>query len=150
MRAWSPHSTACFAASAPKRPSYATRAAPSSRRREARALTPRAGDTVVLTINNALQEICERALAGEVAAEGASGGDIVVIDPRDGSILAMASSRRDPRSIEATALTEPFEPGSTIKPFIAASLLARGRATPDDISRHAWRHVRDQRSHVDR
>jgi cell division protein FtsI (penicillin-binding protein 3) len=96
------------------------------------APTPKAGDTVVLTINNALQEICERALAGEVAAEGASGGDIVVIDPRDGSILAMASSRRDPRSIEATALTEPFEPGSTIKPFIAASLLARGKATPDE------------------
>ncbi|HSY80587.1 MAG TPA: penicillin-binding transpeptidase domain-containing protein [Gemmatimonadaceae bacterium] len=96
------------------------------------APTPKAGDTVVLTINNALQEICERALAGEVAAEGASGGDIVVIDPRDGSILAMASSRRDPRSIEATALTEPFEPGSTIKPFIAASLLTRGKATPDE------------------
>jgi cell division protein FtsI (penicillin-binding protein 3) len=67
-----------------------------------------------------------------VAAEGASGGDIVVVDPRDGSILAMASSRRDPRSIEATALTEPFEPGSTIKPFIAASLLARGKASPDE------------------
>jgi cell division protein FtsI (penicillin-binding protein 3) len=96
------------------------------------AATPKAGDTVVLTINNALQEICERALASEVAAEGASGGDIVVIDPRDGSILAMASSRRDPRSIEATALTEPFEPGSTIKPFIAASLLARGKASPDE------------------
>jgi len=96
------------------------------------AATPKAGDTVVLTINNALQEICERALAGEVAAEGASGGDIVVVDPRDGSILAMASSRRDPRSIEATALTEPFEPGSTIKPFIAASLLARGKAGPDE------------------
>ena len=96
------------------------------------APTPKAGDTVVLTINNALQEICERALAGEVAAEGASGGDIVVVDPRDGSILAMASSRRDPRSIEATALTEPFEPGSTIKPFIAASLLARGKASPDE------------------
>jgi cell division protein FtsI (penicillin-binding protein 3) len=94
---------------------------------------PQAGGTVVLTINNALQEICERALANEVAAEGASGGDIVVVDPHDGSVLAMASSRRDPRSIEATALTEPFEPGSTIKPFIAAGLLARGRATPGDI-----------------
>ena len=93
---------------------------------------PRAGDIVVLTINHALQEICERALANEVAAEGASGGDIVVVDPHDGSVLAMASSRRDPRSIEATALTEPFEPGSTIKPFIAASLLARGKATPDE------------------
>ncbi|HEU5175161.1 MAG TPA: penicillin-binding transpeptidase domain-containing protein, partial [Gemmatimonadaceae bacterium] len=32
----------------------------------------------------------------------------------------------------ATALTEPFEPGSTLKPFIAAALLAQGRAKPDD------------------
>jgi cell division protein FtsI (penicillin-binding protein 3) len=92
----------------------------------------RGGDTVVLTINHTLQEICQRALAGEIAAEGASGGDIVVVDPHDGSVLAMASSRRDPRSVEATALTEPFEPGSTIKPFIAAALLTRGRARPDD------------------
>jgi cell division protein FtsI (penicillin-binding protein 3) len=96
------------------------------------AVAAQAGETVVLTINHTLQEICERALASEIAAEGASGGDIVVVDPHDGSVLAMASSRKDPRSIEATALTEPFEPGSTVKPFIAAALLSRARATPDD------------------
>ncbi len=32
-----------------------------------------------------------------------------------------------------TAVTEPFEPGSTLKPFIAASLLERGRARPGDV-----------------
>jgi cell division protein FtsI (penicillin-binding protein 3) len=93
----------------------------------------RVGNTVVLTVNHTLQEICDGALADAVTRLGASGGDIVVVDPRDGSVLALASNRRDPRSIEATALTEPFEPGSTVKPFIAAALLSLGRATPGDI-----------------
>jgi cell division protein FtsI (penicillin-binding protein 3) len=100
----------------------------------AAAGTPsRAGNTVVLTLNHALQEICERALGDAVARLSASGGDIVVADPQDGSILAMASARRDPKSTALTALTEPFEPGSTVKPFIAAALLTLGRATPGDV-----------------
>jgi cell division protein FtsI (penicillin-binding protein 3) len=91
------------------------------------------GNTVVLTVNHALQEICDQALADAVTQLGASGGDIVVVDPHDGSVLAMASNRRDPKSIVATALTEPFEPGSTVKPFIAAALLSLGRARPGDV-----------------
>ena len=63
---------------------------------------------------------------------GAEGGDIVILDPHDGEILAMASRRLDPRETSATALTEPFEPGSTMKPFIAAGLLDRGRVTDRD------------------
>jgi cell division protein FtsI (penicillin-binding protein 3) len=97
------------------------------------ARATRAGNTVVLTVNHALQEICDEALADAVTRLGASGGDIVVVDPRDGSVLALASNRRDPRSMVATALTEPFEPGSTVKPFIAASLLSLGRARPGDV-----------------
>jgi cell division protein FtsI (penicillin-binding protein 3) len=87
---------------------------------------------VVLTINHALQEITERALGDAVARMGADGGDIVVLDPHDGSILAMASKRTDPRSTAATALSEPFEPGSTLKPFIAASLIEHRRASETD------------------
>jgi cell division protein FtsI (penicillin-binding protein 3) len=97
------------------------------------ARAPRAGNTVVLTVNHTLQEICDATLADAVERLNASGGDIVVVDPRDGSILALASNRRDPASIEATALTEPFEPGSTVKPFIAAALLTLGRARPGDV-----------------
>ena len=93
----------------------------------------RPGNTVVLTLNHELQEIAERALADAVSKMGADGGDIVVLDPQEGDILAMASRRRDQRSTAATALTEPFEPGSTLKPFIAAGLLARGRAREADI-----------------
>jgi cell division protein FtsI (penicillin-binding protein 3) len=91
------------------------------------------GNTVVLTINRALQEICERALADAMARLGAQGGDIVVLDPRNGEIRAMASSRAGQREATSSAVTEPFEPGSTLKPFVAAALLGLGRARPSDV-----------------
>lgn len=93
----------------------------------------RTGDAVTLTINRSLQEICERALDEAVGRMGATGGDIVVLDPLDGSILALASRRPRVGAAAATALTEPFEPGSTLKPFIAAALLGRGLAWPSDV-----------------
>lgn len=98
-----------------------------------RQVAARPGNTVVLTLNHDLQQIAERALGDAVAQMGADGGDIVVLDPHDGDILAMASRRADQRSTAATALTEPFEPGSTLKPFIAAGLLARGLARETDM-----------------
>ena len=96
-------------------------------------VVPKPGHTVVLTLNHDLQEIVEHALAAAVSQMSAEGGDIVILDPHRGDILAMASRRADPRSTAATALTEPFEPGSTLKPFIAAGLLARGRARESDV-----------------
>jgi cell division protein FtsI (penicillin-binding protein 3) len=95
-------------------------------------VAPRKGHSVVLTVNHELQGIGERALADAVSKLGASGGDIVVLDPHDGSILAMASRRADRRVTSSTALTEPFEPGSTIKPLVAAALLSRGKARISD------------------
>ncbi|HKO15428.1 MAG TPA: penicillin-binding protein 2 [Gemmatimonadaceae bacterium] len=97
------------------------------------SVPPQPGNTVVLTLNHDLQEIAERALGEAVATMNAEGGDIVILDPHDGDVLAMASRRADPRSTAATALTEPFEPGSTMKPFIAAGLLERGRARETDV-----------------
>ena len=93
----------------------------------------RAGRTVVLTINHALQDIAERALADAVRRLGATGGDIVVLDPNSGEVLAMASRRQEITSTAATALTEPYEPGSTLKPFVAARLLALHRAHADEV-----------------
>lgn len=93
----------------------------------------RTGDAVVLTINQSLQEIAERSLDAAVARMSASGGDIVVLDPHDGAILALASRRVGTNGPALTALSEPFEPGSTLKPFIAAALLMRGRVAPGDI-----------------
>jgi cell division protein FtsI (penicillin-binding protein 3) len=94
---------------------------------------PEAGDAVVLTINQSLQEISERALADALVGTGADGGDIVIIDPHDGEIRAMASRRTDPRSSGSPAVSEPFEPGSTLKPLLVSRLLQLKRATPDEI-----------------
>jgi cell division protein FtsI (penicillin-binding protein 3) len=94
---------------------------------------PKAGSTVVLTINNALQDICERQLSIAVDSLRADGGDIVVMNPHTGEILALASSRVGRTTFSNTAVTEPFEPGSTLKPFVAAALLEKGRARTTDV-----------------
>src|ERR1700681_553656 len=94
---------------------------------------PKAGSTVMLTINHTLQDICERELSIAVDSLHADGGDIVVMNPHTGEILALASNRVGHTSFSNTAVTEPFEPGSTLKPFVAASLLERGRAQPTDM-----------------
>lgn len=95
---------------------------------------PVPGHSVVLTINHELQSIADRALADAVASLDAAGGDIVVMRPGTGELLAIASVRRGRRDGGVvTALTEPFEPGSTAKPFAAAALLAHRRARPSDV-----------------
>jgi cell division protein FtsI (penicillin-binding protein 3) len=94
---------------------------------------PRAGSSLTLTINETLQEICERALVRASDSLKADGGDIVVMNPFSGEILAMASRRANPGTVANTGVAEPFEPGSTLKPFIAAALLQRGRARPDEV-----------------
>jgi cell division protein FtsI (penicillin-binding protein 3) len=97
------------------------------------SLAPLAGDNLVLTINQELQEIAERALGDAVSRTGASGGDIVILDPHTGEVRAMSSRRSDPRSNGSSALVETFEPGSTLKPFLAAALLTRGLARTTDV-----------------
>jgi cell division protein FtsI (penicillin-binding protein 3) len=94
---------------------------------------PKPGSTVMLTINNTLQDICERELSIAVDSLKADGGDIVVMNPHTGEILALASNRVGRTTFGNTAVTEPFEPGSTLKPFVAASLLEHKRARPSDI-----------------
>lgn len=114
------------------------------------ATVPHPGATVTLTINKTLQDICERALAQSVDSLDASGGDVVVMNPHTGEILAMASQRSNKAATANTAISEPFEPGSTLKPFVAASLLALGRAraeeqiaTYDGLLRLEGRTIRD-------
>lgn len=92
---------------------------------------PVEGNTVLLTINQELQEIAENALMDAISKMGATSGDIVILDPHSGEIRAMASRRGD-SAVTASALTEPFEPGSTMKPFIAAGLLSRGLVKSTD------------------
>ncbi|HEX6939377.1 MAG TPA: penicillin-binding transpeptidase domain-containing protein [Longimicrobiales bacterium] len=92
---------------------------------------PVPGHDVVLTIDYALQEIADDALRRAVEQTEAVGGDLVLADPETGEILAAATvRRRGPRNW--LAVMEPYEPGSTIKPFVVAALLAEHRATLGD------------------
>jgi cell division protein FtsI (penicillin-binding protein 3) len=93
---------------------------------------PVAGASVKLTINQELQEISQRALSQAIERTRADGGDIVIIDPHDGGIRAMASERVGDRSFGSPVISEPFEPGSTVKPLFASALLERNLARPSD------------------
>ena len=92
---------------------------------------PVPGHDIYLTIDYDLQEIADEALRHALEETGATGGDMVIADPRTGEILA-AVSRRDAAALQWTAVTEPYEPGSTLKPFLVAALLQEGRATFED------------------
>jgi cell division protein FtsI (penicillin-binding protein 3) len=93
---------------------------------------PSPGRTAVLTLHQGLQDIAERALTDAIQTLDARGGDIVVLDPHTGEIRALASRRARADASGATALTEPYEPGSTLKPFIAAALLEKERVELDE------------------
>lgn len=91
------------------------------------------GHNVTLTINQQLQEIAEEALANARQRTGATGGDVLILDPRDGAILALAGIRQGKAAYTNNALTEAFEPGSVMKPFVVARLLDLGKVSPEQI-----------------
>lgn len=93
---------------------------------------PRAGHTVQLTINQVLQDICDQALDDAVRRLNADGGDVVILDPHTGAIRCLTSNRRGQRIGGPLTIVEPFEPGSTLKPFLVARLLEMGKATPTE------------------
>ncbi len=92
---------------------------------------PRPGGSVVLTLDAELQEIANEALAEAIEATGASGGDVIVTDPRTGEILAMVSVR-DGVPTHLGGVHTPYEPGSTLKPFTMATLMRAGKASLAD------------------
>ena len=92
---------------------------------------PRSGHSVMLTIDLGLQEIAEEALREALAGNDAVGGELIFADPRTGEILAAASVQAE-GSRHWRGVTDPYEPGSTMKPFVLAALLDRGRVTLED------------------
>ena len=92
---------------------------------------PVAGHEVVLTLDAELQEISQRTLDEALRRMEADGGDVVMIDPVSGEILAAASARKDGVT-RASAFIDVYEPGSTAKIFTAAALLTRERVRPDE------------------
>jgi cell division protein FtsI (penicillin-binding protein 3) len=98
-----------------------------------------AGATVVLTIDRFVQFIAERALAAGVRDNKAKAGTAVVMDPRTGEILAMASSPtcdpNDPGSAKEgrnRPVVDAYEPGSVMKVFSIVTALDAGAVKPDD------------------
>lgn len=92
---------------------------------------PVSGDDVYLTLDAEVQEIIEQALTDAIARYDADGGDAVILDPKTGELLAVASRTADGRTT-AGALVSVFEPGSTAKVFVAAALLEYGKVRPAD------------------
>jgi len=94
-------------------------------------VAPRSGGEVTLTIDLDVQEIALEALQTQVDATGAEGGDLLVVDPENGEILA-AVSLRGGKTGALSIINAPYEPGSTLKPFTVAALLERGLARLSD------------------
>src|SRR5947208_351789 len=92
---------------------------------------PVPGLDVVLTLDAELQEIAQRALDDALRRMDADGGDVVMLDPGTGEVLALASRQRD-GSARPSAFTDTFEPGSLAKIFAAAALLSLRRVSPTD------------------
>ena len=92
---------------------------------------PVPGRDVVLAIDMDLQAVAEEVLSAAVDSASARGGDLVVTDPVTGEILAMASvANGSPGAL--SAVTNAYEPGSTVKPFTSAALLHHGLAALAD------------------
>lgn len=91
--------------------------------------------SVYLTIDQNIQFYAERALDRAMASTHASGGIIIVMDPKTGAILALGNRPSyDPNHFDKAteaefknrAVVDIYEPGSTFKPIIASAALAAG------------------------
>jgi cell division protein FtsI/penicillin-binding protein 2 len=103
---------------------------------------PRHGTTLVLTIDSNIQAIAEEELARTCIDHGAKHGEVVVMDPRNGKILALANwptfdagqTESVPLEVRRDrAITDPYEPGSTIKPFIVGPALQWHLTRPEEM-----------------
>ncbi len=117
---------------------------------------PRPGRNLALSLDQRLQYIAYRELKAAVKRHRARAGSVVVLDPRTGEVLAMVNqpgynpngdrSSRGGRLLNR-AVTQVFEPGSTMKPFVVAAALERGVVGPSariDTGKGVLRVGRDQ------
>jgi cell division protein FtsI (penicillin-binding protein 3) len=100
------------------------------------------GRDLRLSIDRQLQYFANRALEKAVIDSQAESGSVVVMDIRTGEIMAMVNyptynpndvSDRSGGRLRNRAVTDVFEPGSTMKPFTIAAALDSGKFKSDDI-----------------
>jgi cell division protein FtsI (penicillin-binding protein 3) len=103
---------------------------------------PERGRDIFLTIDARYQHIVERELAAAVERGNARGGMAVMLDPADGSLLALANyPDYDPNDFAAypaevrrnRAVTDVYEPGSTMKAFTVAAALEEGLVEAETV-----------------
>ena len=99
---------------------------------------PRDGFDLVLTIDANIQRMTERELSKAVEAQDAAGGSAIVMDPKTGAILAMASvptydpnrfATTPPDRFENPVISKLYEPGSVLKAVTLAAALEEGVAS---------------------
>lgn len=100
------------------------------------------GKRVVLTIDENLQHIAERELAKSIESSGAKRGAVMVMEPQTGNLVAFATLptydpnrffKYDWNAIKNWAVTDVFEPGSTMKVFTVAAALELRKITTSQI-----------------
>lgn len=99
-----------------------------------------AGSDVVLTLDREIQYAAETSLQAGIDRSNALGGSAIVLDVETGEILAMVSlpgfdgsdrSLLDPATLRNRAITDVYEPGSTLKVVTVAGALEEGVVRPD-------------------
>jgi len=106
---------------------------------KSKKIAPQAGADLKLFLNRKIQWIIEKELENGIKKYGAKGGFVIVSDPNNGSILAMASQPNfNPNQYAETeadlfpnpAIAQTFEPGSIFKVFVMASAIDANVVTP--------------------
>ncbi|CAB3673050.1 peptidoglycan D,D-transpeptidase FtsI family protein [Paraburkholderia rhynchosiae] len=110
---------------------------------ETRPLVPaQNGETIHLTIDRRIQQLAYGQLKEAIAKHHAEAGSVVVLDARNGEILALANypsfdpndrARLTGRQLRNRAVVDTFEPGSTIKPVVVALSIDEGKVRPQSI-----------------
>lgn len=108
-------------------------------------IEPQDGNSIKLTIDATIQDICEKAMRECYDVNKAQAVHLIAMDPYTGAILAMCSKPdydpNDPPRDQTDALTQlmrirlisdSYEPGSTFKILTAAAALDAGVTTPED------------------
>ncbi|MEL4014592.1 peptidoglycan glycosyltransferase FtsI [Dryocola clanedunensis] len=97
---------------------------------------------IILSIDERLQTVTEDALSNAVSWNKAESGAAVIIDVNTGEVLAMASCPTfNPNNREGAtlddfrnrAISDTFEPGSTVKPMVIMTALKKGIVRPDSV-----------------
>lgn len=104
--------------------------------------SPAPGHNLVLTVDEVIQYITEKELDDAVTRTHAKSGTMIVLDPQTGALLALAVSPRfDPNAVAAIgpdrwrnrALTDIYEPGSTMKTIVAAAAIEERVMKPNTM-----------------